>query len=124
MSDATMSDQTMSTAVSEQLKPNGPVAAAMLAAGIGCFVLGLMTTLAEASEDVANALRLIPAVGPLSGKVVVGTLAFALSWLVAGLVLRGKNVRFAPFFAATLVLVALGFLLTFPPFFMLFAPAE
>jgi hypothetical protein len=32
-------------------KPFGPVAAVFLAAGIGALVLGILTTVAEASED-------------------------------------------------------------------------
>jgi hypothetical protein len=37
-------------------KPNGPAAAAFLAAGVGAFVLGLMVTLAEASEEIKDFL--------------------------------------------------------------------
>jgi hypothetical protein len=110
--------------VQTDTKPNGPAAAAFLAAGIGCFVLGVFTTLAEASTQVADALKLMKEVGPLSGKVIVATLAIVISWIVAYLLLRGKEVKFGQFLAASLVLVALGFLLTFPPFFELFAPKE
>jgi hypothetical protein len=38
-------------------KPEGPVAAAILAAGIGSFALGLFTTLAEASEEFERSHR-------------------------------------------------------------------
>lgn len=38
--------------------------------------------------------------------------------------LRGREVNFRTFFIASLVLVGLGFALTFPPIFLLFAPAE
>jgi hypothetical protein len=38
----------------EQDKPNGPVAAALLAGGIGAATLGVVTTLAEASEAFAK----------------------------------------------------------------------
>jgi hypothetical protein len=110
------------TTVGSDTKPNGPAAAAFLAAGIGCFVLGVFTTLAEASTQVADALKLVKDVGPLSGKVIIAVLAMAISWIVAYLALRGKEVKFGQFFAAALILVALGFLLTFPPFFDLFAP--
>ncbi len=108
-------------------KPNGPVAAAMLAAGIGVFVLGLLTTLAEASQAIADALNfsknygLGSGVGPLSGKVTLAVLAYLVAWVVLHRAWRGNEVAFQRVWVATLVLVALGFLLTFPPFFGLFA---
>jgi hypothetical protein len=35
-------------------KPEGPIAAAILAGGIGCLALGLFTTLAEASSSFSD----------------------------------------------------------------------
>jgi len=109
-----------------QTKPNGPVAAAFIAAGIGSLVLGLMVVLAEASSDINAALDfarnygLGSGVGPLSGKVLVATTAFLLSWVVLHLVLRKKEVNFSVAFIVALVLVGAGFLLTFPPVFLAF----
>jgi hypothetical protein len=111
-----------------QTKPNGPVAAVFLAAGIGSLVLGLTVVLAVVSTDINNFLKfdanygLGSGVGPLSGKAILGIVAFFVSWLVLGLLLRGKEVRFGPFLAVALVLVAAGFLLTFPPVFDIFVP--
>jgi hypothetical protein len=108
-------------------KPNGPAAAAFLAAGVGAFVLGLMVTLAEASEEIKNFLDFSKnygigsGVGPLSGKVVIGVGAYFLTFIVLGLVLRGREVAFGKVFAATLILLGLGFALTFPPIFTIFA---
>ncbi len=113
-----------------QTKPNGPAAAAILAAGIGSFTVGLMTTLAEASVDIKNALDFSKnygigsGVGPLSGKVVVAVIAYVIAWAIAGYLWRGREVNFGRAFTATLVLLALGFALTFPPIFDLFAPKE
>jgi hypothetical protein len=115
---------------STETKPNGPVAAAFLAAGIGSLVLGIFVVLNEMSEDVNQFLRfdekfgLGSGVGPLSGKVSLGVLAYVVSWVILHFVLRGKEVNFRNAFIASLVLVGLGFALTFPPIFMLFAPAE
>jgi fluoride ion exporter CrcB/FEX len=47
---------------------NGPAAAAVLAGGVGCAVLGLFTLLAEAIEPIHNFMELASSVGPLSGK--------------------------------------------------------
>jgi hypothetical protein len=111
-------------------KPNGPVAAAFIAAGIATATLGLVVIVAEASPAIRSALDfaknygLGSGVGPLSGKVAVATLAYAASWVVLHLALRGKELPWSRVLWTTLGLVALGFLLTFPPIFLLFeAPA-
>ncbi|MDQ7842249.1 MAG: hypothetical protein QN141_04370 [Armatimonadota bacterium] len=101
-------------------KPNGPVAAAFLASGIGSFALGLLTTGAAASEGLANALRWSRPVGPLSGKSTLAVIVWLAAWIVLGSVWRRKEVRFAPAFLWTLILLGLGLLLTFPPFFEAF----
>lgn len=111
----------MATQTSTQDLPNGPVAAALVAGGIGSAVLGLMTTLAEASPPFGTALNWYAPVGPLTGKVLVGVVAFFVSWIVLHIVFRGKNVNFARATTVALILLGLGLLMTFPPFFDLFA---
>jgi hypothetical protein len=111
-------------------KPNGPVAAAFVAAGVGSLALGLMVTLAEMSADFGTFLDfsknygLGNGVGPLSGKVAIAVVAYIVSWIVLHFLWRGRELAFRSWFAAALVLVAIGFALTFPPIFLLFAPAE
>jgi hypothetical protein len=116
-------------------KPNGPVAAGFIAAGIGTFVIGLGVVLNEASATIKDAIGidfnaflkfdanfgLGRGVGPLSGKVTLAVLAFAISWAVLAYLWRGREVPFGRVFAVSLVLIGLGFLLTFPPIFELFA---
>jgi hypothetical protein len=111
-------------------KPNGPVAAAFLAAGVATLTLGLMVILAEALPAFAAALDfsknygLGSGVGPLSGKVALATIAFVVSWVAMHFAFRGRELPWSRVFLGTLVLIALGFLLTFPPIFLLFeAPA-
>ncbi len=102
-------------------KPNGVAVAALLAAGIGVFVIGLVTTLGEASPGFLNALNWFRPVGPLSGKTAVGV----ISWLVAWAVLHSRyhhdEVNLGRALTWTWVLILLGWLGTFPPFFDLFA---
>jgi hypothetical protein len=100
----------------------GEAAAAFLAGGIGCFVLGLLVTLAAmpALVDLKNALNWSNPVGPLSGKTGVAMIAFLLSWAVAHVTMREKKVNLKTYVIVAGVLTALGFLLTFPPFFELF----
>jgi hypothetical protein len=111
-------------------KPNGPVAAAFVAAGVGALVLGLMVTLAEMSADFRTFLDfsrnygLGNGVGPLSGKVAIAVVAYVVSWIVLHILWRQRELPFRTWFVTALVLVAIGFALTFPPIFMLFAPAE
>ena len=108
-------------------KPNGPAAAAVLAAGIGSFVLGLFVTLNEMSTDIHDFLDFSKnygigsGVGPLSGKVILAVGAYLLSWIVLAMLWRGKEVNFRGVFMLTLVLLAFGFALTFPPIFLIFA---
>ncbi len=102
-------------------KPMGPVAAAMIAGGVGAFVLGLATTLSEASETVHDALDWNAAVGPLSGKTLLAVIAWLVAWLILHLVYRGRDATLRAAFTITLTLVALGVLGTLPTFFTLFA---
>ena len=103
-------------------KPFGPVAAAFLAAGIAAVILGILTTLAEASDDIGSALEWIKKVGPLSGKTIISSAAFFVVWAILHPMLRGKELEPRKIFAWTGVLVAIGLVLTFPVFFQLFEP--
>jgi hypothetical protein len=117
------------TAPQTNTKPNGPVAAVFIAAGVASFVLGLFVTLNEVSADISTFLKFDASygigngVGPLSGKVTLAVTAFVISWVVLHLALRGREVDFRKAFAVALILVGLGFALTFPPIFKIFAPA-
>jgi hypothetical protein len=106
---------------------NAPAAAALLAAGIGSAVLGIMTVLDESSPKgklFDKWLNWYPPVGPLSGKTLSAVIAYALSWVLLAVLLRGKSVRLGRWIAATFALVGVGLLCTFPEFFDLFAPKQ
>ncbi len=96
---------------------NGPIAAAMLAGGIGCFFLGLMTDLSEVSEAIKSILSFSNAVGPLSGKTVVAVVCWLISWAILAVKWREQTVDFGKIFRITLVLVALSAVMTFPMFY-------
>src|SRR2546422_11418280 len=102
-------------------KPTGPGAGAVVAAGIGTFTIGLMASLAVASAGLNNALNWYNPTGPLSGKTGVGVVTWLLSWVILHVGWKSKNVKFGRAFRWALALVLLGFLLTFPPVFDLFA---
>ena len=105
-------------------KPDGPGAAAMLSAGIGIFVLGLLTTLNEAWAALHDFLGKFEAgrgVGPLAGKTIIAVAAWAVSWAVLGTAWRGKDVDIRRMFTIGLILGIIGGVLTFPTFFEMFA---
>jgi len=99
---------------------NGPATAAMLAAGIGCLVLGLMTILCEDIEAFGKFFNFINPVGNLTGKTWVAILAWLISWAILGNKWRDQEVAFGKIYNVTLILVALGLLGTFPLIFDLF----
>jgi hypothetical protein len=101
-------------------RPTGPVAAAVLAAGIGAVALGLLTTLSEASTGVHDFLVFDEDVGPLSGKTIIAVAAYLVCWAGLHVGWRRQNPTLRPILIATAVLVALGILGTFPTFFQAF----
>ena len=104
-----------------QKLPNGPAAAAILAAGAGSFTLGLLAVLSGASGAVNNALKFYGPAGPLSGKTTLAVVVWLVSWLLLHLIWRKKDVDFPKFFWAATAMIILGVIGTFPPFFELFA---
>jgi hypothetical protein len=105
-------------------KPDGPGAAGILAAGIGIFVLGLLTTLNEMSEGIHSFLDGFDGdggVGPLSGKTILATVAFFVSWAILWGLWRNKNIDIKRTFWIGLGLGLVGTVLMFPPVFRAFA---
>jgi hypothetical protein len=102
-------------------KPDGPLAAGLVAAGIGAFALGLLTTFAEASAGFRERLILNAGVGPLSGKTVWATVIFIVAWAFLFARLRDRDGLLRSATIAFIVLTALGLLGTFPLFFQVFA---
>lgn len=105
-------------------RPDGPVAAALLATGIGSVVLAVLVIVAEASESFKDSLAYSERVGPLSGKTIWAVVAFAVSWLILGVVLRRRQVGLGKVLVVFAVLIGLGLLGTFSPFFELFTAEE
>ena len=102
-------------------KPTGPAAAALIAGGIGTLTIGLMTSLAEASEGLRTAINFYKPAGPLSGKTGISVVVWLVAWLVLNSAWKNRNPEIGRIFTWTLVLIALGFALTFPPIFEIFA---
>jgi hypothetical protein len=98
--------------------PNGAALAAILAAGIGSFALGLIVLL-----DAIGAIA-VPGVHGPSGGVSGRTTLAAVVWLIAWGVLHVRwHEREMPpgrLYATTMILIALGVLGTFPPLWHVF----
>lgn len=102
-------------------KPEGAISAAILATGVGATALGIFTVLAEASATIKDWLQWSNAVGPLAGKTILAVVVWLLSWIVLHTVLRKRPTETGRALTIALVLIGLGVLGTFPPFFQLFA---
>jgi hypothetical protein len=102
-------------------KPEGPISAAIIAAGIGALALGVLTTLAEASEIFSGWLTLNAGVGALSGKTIFAVGIWLISWGVLHAAMRSTAYETRRAFTIAIVLIVLGLIGTFPLFFQLFA---
>jgi hypothetical protein len=100
---------------------NGPSAAAILAAGIGLAVTGLVTVTAENIPAWLNALAWSKPVGALEGKTTLGLIGWVVSWVVLGVVWKDKEVTIRPILVLAAILSVVGLLTTFPPFFDMFS---
>jgi uncharacterized membrane protein YbaN (DUF454 family) len=105
-------------------KPNGPVAAALLAGGIGCAVLGVVTFANQVMPTSAFSQWLVwyKPVGALAGKSSVAIIIFLLAWAVLGLLWRRQEMSFGRIAVISFILLAVGLIGTFPPFWLLFIP--
>jgi hypothetical protein len=96
--------------------PNGPGAAAILAAGIGSAALGVFAFAADAMPMIRRALIFWPPTGPLSGVTTVAIVVWLAAWY--GLARRwgSRDVNIVLVSVAALLMLLAGLLLTFPPF--------
>ncbi len=102
-------------------KPEGPISAAIIAAGVGALALGLFTTLAEASNSFNDWLRWSDDVGPLSGKTILAVIVWLVAWAVLHAALRKSLYETRRALIVGVILIALGVVGTFPTFFQAFA---
>jgi hypothetical protein len=96
--------------------PNGAGAAAILAAGIGSAVLGILALAGDASDAIGKLLNFYNPTGTLSGVTTLAILAWLVSWFLLNRAWRDRQVPMVRVSALSFALLAVGFLLTFPPF--------
>jgi hypothetical protein len=94
---------------------NGSGAAAILAAGLGCFAIGVIAVIADKSPAVKRALVFYKPTGALSGVTTTAILLWLVSWAVLEWRWKSKSVDLVRINLVAFVLLAVGLLLTFPP---------
>ncbi len=96
--------------------PNGPGAAAILAAGIGYAAMGILALTIDASDPIKKFLIFYNPSGPLSGVTTLAIAVWLLSWYALNLRWGTKTVALGKINVAAFIGLAIGLLLTFPPF--------
>jgi hypothetical protein len=96
--------------------PDGPGAAAILAAGVGSLALGLFALAGDASPAIKHAFNVWAPTGALSGVTTAAILVWLATWYGLSRRWARRNVDFARINLAALAMLFAGLLLTFPPF--------
>lgn len=96
---------------------NGKALAAILSAGVGSLILGLITLIGHVNEAAEELLIFYPPTGPLSGISTLAIIGWLVFWTVFYFAWRNYDVNFNRVFVITLILIGLGLLFMFPPFF-------
>jgi len=94
---------------------NGPGAAALVAAGIGSFLLALLAFVADKAPVFKSFMIFWKPTGVLSGVTTSAILAWLILWFVLHRLWRNKTVNLGLAATLSLVLLAASLLLTFPP---------
>jgi hypothetical protein len=96
--------------------PNGPGAAAILAAGIGSLALGVFAFVGDAWRTIGQSFILWPPVGALSGVTTGAIVIWLLTWFGLGRRWRARDVNLTTVNVAAFLMLVAALLLTFPPF--------
>jgi hypothetical protein len=95
---------------------NGSGAAAVLAAALGCFALGVLALAGDASPHIAQSLNFWRPTGPLSGVTDVAIIVWLGMWFLLSHLWARRSVNLRLVSVASFSLFVAGLLLTFPPF--------
>ena len=96
--------------------PNGPGAAAILAAGIGSGALGVFAFASDAFSVVRQAFVVWPPSGDLSGVTLAAIVVWLVAWFGLSRVWASRDVSLARVNTAAFAMLIVGLLLTCPPF--------
>jgi peptidoglycan biosynthesis protein MviN/MurJ (putative lipid II flippase) len=107
--------RTAESALSGEATPNGPGAAAILAAGIGSAALGLFALAGDAFPSINRLFQFYKPSGALSGVSTVAVIVWLIAWFVLARRWGHSTVNMAKVNVGAYLLLAVGVLLTFPP---------
>jgi len=111
-----MSQKSAGAGTNGESIPNGPGGAAILAAGIGSATLGILAFAGDASDAVGKLLNFYNPVGALSGVTTLAIVVWLVSWFALNRAWQTRTISMVTVNLAAFALLAVGFLLTFPPF--------
>ena len=97
------------------MNPNGAGAAAVLAAGIGSFLVAVFAILADKVASIKGLMNFYKPTGPLSGVTTCAIVFWLAAWALLHWRWSWRNVAVGRVTAAAFILLFLGLLLTFPP---------
>lgn len=100
--------------------PNGPGAAAILAAGVGSFALAILDLVVDQSALFKRLLVFYKPTGQLSGATTIAIVIWLSTWGILEWRWRKKTVALMRLNLVAFVLLGLSVLLTFPPIADLF----
>ncbi len=95
--------------------PNGSGAAAIVAAGVSCFVLAVLAFAGDRSALIKSSLVFYRPTGPLSGVTTVAIVVWFLTWGILEWRWGKRIVPVGRISAVAVALLVLSLLLTFPP---------
>ncbi|TGQ49710.1 hypothetical protein EN836_32465 [Mesorhizobium sp. M1C.F.Ca.ET.193.01.1.1] len=99
-----------------EIIPNGPGAAAILAAGIGSAAIGILALAGDASKAINGLLTFYKPSGALSGVTTVAIIIWLVAWFILARRWGNKTVAMSRVNVGAFALLLIGLLLTFPPF--------
>ncbi len=94
---------------------NGRGAAAILAAGIGCAVLGVLALANDASKSFGKLMVFSHPTGGLSGVTTTTIIVWLVAWYVLNRAWRARSVNLGVVSVISFAGLVVGALLTFPP---------
>ena len=115
-----MRAQSSTASPDEKMTPNGAGAAAILAAGIGSFLVAFFAVVADKSAGIKSLMIFYRPTGPLSGVTTCAIVVWLAAWLVLHAQWKNRNLALGRVGAIAFVLLGLGLLLTIPPLADLF----
>ena len=101
---------------SAPMRVSGPGAAAVLAAAIGGFALGILALAADAFPALARILNFWNPTGPLSGVTDIAITVWFASWFALSRRWVGRNANLQRINLAAALLLGAALLVTCPPF--------